>query len=96
MAKFEDSTFEDSPVSVDGNEYDRCTFRRCTLVYAGLGPVSMTNSKFDSCQWRFDGAAGRTIGVLRNLHAGGWKEMVENIAEEITNRKPVPPGTVTH
>lgn len=62
-----DEVFEDREVVLDGSTFTRCTFRRCELVYRGEEPFGFPGSVLDGCTWNFQGAAERTIGVLRWL-----------------------------
>ena len=54
-------TFENETVRLDGNHYTGCTFKNCTLEFAG-GPVpEISFCESIDCQWRFADAAERTV-----------------------------------
>jgi len=44
----EGRTFEDQTIYITGNAYIGCTFKRCTLVYAGL-PYRIVDSQAIAC-----------------------------------------------
>lgn len=62
-----DVVFADATVILDGATFTRCTFRNCVLVYAASSPLVLDGCSADGCTWHFDGAAERTINVLRAL-----------------------------
>jgi hypothetical protein len=66
MSIFADSTFTDSTLVLDENEYTGCTFTRCILVYRG-GDLRLVRNTFHDCRWSFDGAAARTVALLQAL-----------------------------
>lgn len=69
MAKHVAKIFENVPVEVDGEEFLDCEFRRAELVYSG-GPVPVfTGCTFDSVNFMFQGAAGRTTAFIAFLHS---------------------------
>lgn len=56
--------FEGERVVIDNHQYHRCSFRRCTLVYAG-GPFGFSECEFDAdCEPALTGAAIRTAAFL--------------------------------
>lgn len=85
MTIYEDTTFESQRVDLDGNEYERCTFRSCELVYSGGVPPVLVDNTMSGCQWQFDGAAGRTIAFMQALYHGGGEGARRLVEETIEN-----------
>lgn len=91
MAKFENQTFLNQSLVIDGNEYDRCKFIGCNIVFTGVQDVSLTHNSFDHCRWSLDGPAARTIQYMAALYAGGARELVEATFKNIREKgKPAP------
>ncbi len=82
---FEDKTYLGKKLEVDGKAFINCTFRNCTLVYAGGDPPKLDGCSFENCSWGFDAAAARTLGFLSGLHSGGFDLLVEQTFNEIRN-----------
>lgn len=82
MAKYDQEDFVDDTVTLDGNNYVACTFRRCRLVYSG-GPLpTLQSPSFHDCQWEFADQAGRVLILLRSLHSarlGPARQAIEYI-----------------
>ena len=57
--QFQGITFAHSDVEVDGNSYERCTFKHCTFVYQG-GPLP----QFSHCS--FEGIFCRLADAAEN------------------------------
>ena len=52
MIPHEDLVFEDQSVYVSGCRYDRCTFRRCTLILKDLSAIGrLADCRFEQCAW---------------------------------------------
>jgi hypothetical protein len=69
-------------VVLDNSLFEKCTFKDCTLVYTGSGPVGLLNNKFINPRWQFEGQAANTIAFLKGLHDGMPKvgpELVDRI-----------------
>jgi hypothetical protein len=77
MAEFQDETFTDQRVELDGNAYTNCTFVNCQMVFAATAPVTLQGVSFQNCTWTFDGAAGLTISFMTALYRGGMAELME-------------------
>jgi uncharacterized protein YjbI with pentapeptide repeats len=78
--EFVDVTFDKTTVQLDGNNFTRCTFNQCDLVYSGLAPVNMSNVSFNDCTWRFDGPAAMTLSFMLALYHGageGGRQLIE-------------------
>jgi len=80
MAEFKEKSFENETLNVDGNNYENCKFKGCTMIYSGGSDTHVNGCSFDDCKWQFDGAAANTMGFLRAFYHGmgeGGKQMVE-------------------
>jgi hypothetical protein len=91
MTAHKDATFSDQHVMVDGNQYFGCNFTRCEMIYAGgdmpqLGSLNAPPNKFDSCTWRFDGPAERTVDFMRRLYEGGFQDLIERTFDSIRGK----------
>ncbi|WLE58374.1 hypothetical protein GIY62_14690 [Burkholderia plantarii] len=65
MSAFTDREFGPGEVvTLDGNEFTRCTFNGCQVVFAG-GAVSVNSCNFSDPQMVFVGAAEQTVRFLR-------------------------------
>lgn len=83
------NTYVQTQLKLDGNEFNECTFDRCTLEFSGTGPVSFIDCKFTSVNWLFSGPAQNTLVFLNGLYHGmgdGGKALVEATFDNI--RKP--------
>ena len=68
---FQDRTFKDERVILDGGSFIRCTFEGCTIVYFG-GPLpEMQSCWFDNVQFSFQGPARNTVELLGRLKENG-------------------------
>ena len=71
-------------VSLDGEVFTDCEFRDCRMVYSGGKPPVFDGCRFDTCDWRFDDAAARTLAHLKVVWAAGGKAQVQALIKEIT------------
>ncbi len=71
-------------VPLDGEVFADCEFRDCRMVFSGGKPPVFDNCRFDTCDWRFDDAAARTLAHLKVVWAAGGKAQVQALIKEIT------------
>ncbi len=92
----ENTTFENSTVQLDGQEFRSCTFRDCQLTYGGGKPPVLVGCKFYGLSMAFTGAAADTLTFVTALYHGGFKGFIEKTIANIRNSpKPGPwSGTV--
>ncbi len=76
--------FVDREIELDDNDFDKCSFKDCNLIYRG-GPVpSVTNCSFDDdCRLTFDGCAANAVRFLASLHQSGFGAVVERTFNSI-------------
>lgn len=89
--RYENQTFEDEVIQLDGNQYVGCTFRRCRLQFGGLADTTLSNNAFHECSWLFTDAAERALNFMANLYHGageGGREMIDQTFENIHQRRP--------
>jgi hypothetical protein len=67
-AAFTDRTIT-GRVLLDGGSFDRCRFRRATLIYCGGAPPKIEGCSFEGVTFEFDGAAARTLALLKAMAA---------------------------
>jgi len=90
MAVMQFKEFADQTITLDGEEYETCTFKGCRLVFAG-GPVPMFyDCVFSECGWSLAGAAKKPIGFLASLWTSGNRALVEQIFSSIRSLKDFP------
>lgn len=93
MARHVDETFGDGQrVPLDGDEFIRCRFNDCLLVFTGEGPIVMDGNVFGpAVKWTFDGPAARTLQFLAALYHGagdGGRGLVEETFATIRRSRP--------
>ena len=83
--KFEDQTFKDQDILLDGNQYIECTFNRCQIIFKGVESMALNNPTFSDCRWHFNGPAGNTLKFLSIVYGLGdnGKQLVEAIITSI-------------
>ena len=69
-------TFDGTIVELDGNTFDKCTFRNVVFHYAG-GPVTITECTLDRFSFKFGGALADGLFTLWQLF--GTEGMVQII-----------------
>jgi len=92
MTKNVKNKYTNSTVKLDNNDFVDCSFDKCTLEYAGEGPVSITGCTFNNVQWVFVGAAQQTLQFLQGLYHGmgeGGRTLVESTFDNIRTLKPM-------
>ena len=86
MIKNISNTYEGGTVQLDNNEFIRCKFQKCRLVFGGTGPVSMVECEFIEVSWEFTGPAQNTLVFLRAMYHGmgdGGEKLVESTFDNI-------------
>jgi hypothetical protein len=68
MTTIEKEVSNGSIVTLDEKHFVRCEFSECQLVYAG-GDFALTETKLHNCQFKFMGAAQRTVNLLASIGA---------------------------
>ena len=63
-------TFSARVVNLDGAIFEKCEFRNCTLIYSGGDLPQMSDCQIQDCEWRFEGAAGKTINFMKGIYHG--------------------------
>ena len=71
-------------LTLDGESFADCEFRDCRLVYGGGEPPSFRGCRFDNCEWKFEGAAARTLAHLKGVWGVGGKATVQALIKDIT------------
>ncbi len=66
MTRHENVVFENQHVVLDDGVFVNCTFKNCSLEYAG-GDVYVQNCTGEGCQLVWRGAAQRTVFLLQGL-----------------------------
>ena len=85
--RYEHTTLTGQVVQLDGNEFDHCTFERCTLVYSGGAVPSMTYCRTTpDCKWTLNGAAEQTLGFMTVLYPFA-KDMIEGTFDAIRGKR---------
>jgi predicted NodU family carbamoyl transferase len=66
MTRHENKLFENQHLVLDEGVFVNCTFKNCSLEYAG-GDVYVQNCQGEGCQLVWRGAAQRTVMLLQGL-----------------------------
>ncbi len=66
MTRHENKVFENQHIVLDEGVFVNCTFKNCSLEYAG-GDVYVQNCQGEGCQLVWRGAAQRTVMLLQGL-----------------------------
>jgi hypothetical protein len=69
--EFIDQTFDGQRIVLDFNSFENCTFRGCSIVFMGYGPVGLTGCTFEGCAFPVDGPPARYMLFLRELYRLG-------------------------
>jgi hypothetical protein len=86
--KYEGKPFQRERVVLDGNEYDKCTFDLCELVYSGGPPPSFSNCSFTNFRIVFDGPAASTVAFLKamSMPNSGMQSIVRDTFPDLVSR----------
>ena len=57
-------------VRLDGDTFQTCSFRSCTLEIGGSADFVLDSCTFTDCQWVFVEAAATTLAIMARLYAG--------------------------
>jgi hypothetical protein len=88
MTLYQDKSFNNQSVDVDGNRYASCEFNNCTLVYGGGALPQFDNCGFHNVSFQFQGAAFSTLKYLNGLYRGGLAEQVDTVLEKVEQDNP--------
>lgn len=84
--RFEGKSFSKETIDIDFNQFSKCHFDECTLVYHGYGVIGMEGCSFNNVSWTFSGAAANTLQFMRGLYHGageGGKNLIETTFSSI-------------
>jgi hypothetical protein len=84
--RFENETFREQTIAIDGNQYINCTFIQCRIIFSGYEVGVFDGCTFVRCAWGFAGSAANTLNYLAAIYNGLGKnsqEMIEGIFESI-------------
>lgn len=83
QGKFENETFKNETITLDGSSFRKCTFSACVLVYEGGAPPDITGCGFERCKWKFGAEAANTMMFLSGFYKGGFADLVEQTFHEV-------------
>lgn len=83
--RFENQTFSDQEVLLDGNQFVGVTFEDCRLVFAGIMPITLDSCSFRRCSWGFAGPAQNAVQFMTSMYAlgGEGERLVEGTFRSI-------------
>jgi len=83
--KYSNQVFDGERVSLSGNVFHGCVFKRCELVFDGERSPTFNDNEFIDSKFVFTDAAAKTLYFLANIyHAGkGGQEIVEKMLHEL-------------
>ena len=80
--RIEDKEIEGELIALDNNEYVRCTFTACRIIFAASGPVTLDRCRFRECTWAFEGAAAFSIKFMTQMHNGSLGGEARTVVEK--------------
>jgi hypothetical protein len=88
VALHQDQKLADETVVLDGNEFVRCEFSNCKMVYKGGELPKLQRCHFLQCSWHLEDAARRTVLFFKGIyHSGpGGRDLVEETLRHIRMR----------
>ncbi|MBE0448370.1 MAG: hypothetical protein IBX64_09790 [Actinobacteria bacterium] len=78
--RYQNTSFRDTEVELDGHEFINCTFEDCTVIFRGKGPVVFDNNTFRNVDWLFSDCAALTLQFLGGIYTGmgeGGRKLIE-------------------
>lgn len=85
VARYEQQTFRNATIVIDGHQFIGCRFESCTMEYQAVAPPTLLGCHFEACRWSFTNHAGQTIQFLMALYANG-DPMLQGVVEQtLTN-----------
>ena len=94
MALFQNTTFRNETVDLDGNEFHGCDIQDCLLIYRGGELPVLVNCVIAQCDFAFDESARNTIAFFRAFYRGGFQPVIDEIFHSIRTRG-TPPSVET-
>ncbi|MGH2617093.1 MAG: hypothetical protein ACRDJC_17815 [Thermomicrobiales bacterium] len=83
---YENESFDNIAIDVDGKWFKNCTFYRCKIIFNGAEATKFERCTFTECQWVFDKGAEKTLEYLTALYHGlgeGGRAIVEGLFDSI-------------
>jgi hypothetical protein len=83
--KYQKTSFTNSTVPLDGNEFVNCLFDNCELIYQGGIPPQLSDNSFNNFKIVFRGPAANTIAFVKAMAApdSGMQKIVRDTFPEI-------------
>jgi hypothetical protein len=93
---YTDQTFSEREIILDGNTFERCTFDRCQLVFAGKEPVNFEgNCSFNGFSLQLRENALYTIYLLAVLSSDPFgMDCINRLLATFGFQLTIPPGPV--
>jgi hypothetical protein len=66
IQKFENQTLVGQIFRAEECWFVQCTLKNCVFYYSG-GPFELENCRLENCQWKFQGSAQQTVGLLSTI-----------------------------
>jgi hypothetical protein len=83
------SLFDGQTKLVDGQNYEVCCFRNCTLVYDGGESPHFSNCSFVSCNWQLGRVMVEGIGFMGLFMVREADELIDSLLYAV-RRRPEP------
>ena len=95
MATFQNQTFTNQELVVDGNIYKSCRFVSCLVIYQGGATPTFDDCTFTGLRIQLEEGAAQTVKYLTGLYHGGLSNTVERVIDKVERgslapRKAVP------
>jgi hypothetical protein len=84
MQKHENVHFRNQTVLMSGQDFRRCTFEVCELVFDATAPFRMGEGcRVIDCSVRLAGCAAAGVAVLQDLYHGGFRKYADLILADL-------------
>ncbi len=79
MELIKEKSFTDERVLLDGNQFERCVFTRCSLVFNGTKEFSLDSNEFVHSKGVFFEGSASTLRMFHRIYHGQFRSMVEDV-----------------
>ena len=76
-------SFEEEDILLDGNGYQTCCFRNCTLRYAGGESPQFVNCTFSSCNWVLGQLEVNDLKLMAILESTSRTALLANLGDAV-------------
>lgn len=87
--RYDNKTFFNETIDLDGNEFYGCTFSHCMIVFYGRESMALHDCLFVEPQWTIGDPAAMTMKFLAAMYhsVDGGRAFVEKVFERIRQNR---------